>query len=258
MRLLLNLVSLLFSMMLTMGVHANPNWEFTRDKLPKNEPELMRWKSSVARIEVVSDSTQGTNGALPTVTFRVIEILREGHPAPSDVSGPFKAFWLFDPAGGPNWKAHANTKTLDVWEVVPVMSPPVGTRALVFAQFSGDRMHLSAQQFFPDTEANRQIALVNASKEPLLSRFSHINLLCVVVFPLIGLALVARHPLSAVTLALTVWPIYWLYESQIPFGTMFRFDLIPAMGGLTVSGLVLLLAIWRNRTAVLVKLFGAH
>jgi hypothetical protein len=258
MHLLLNLVSLVLSMLLSVGAHANPNWEFSRDKLSKSEPELMSWKVSIARIEVVSDSTQGTNGALPAVTFRVIEILRDGYPAPSDVSRLFKAFWLVDPAGGPNWQAHSNSKTLEAWEAIPIISPPVGTRALVFAYFSGEMMHLRSQDFFPDTDENRQIALVNASKEPLLSRFSHINLLCVVVFPLIGLALVARHPLSAVTLALTVWPIYWLYEFQIPFGTMFRFDLIPAMGGLAVSGLVLLLALWRNRAAVLVKLFGVH
>ncbi|XVJ71189.1 MAG: hypothetical protein HEQ39_17455 [Rhizobacter sp.] len=255
---MLKLAGWIFSALLSTVVHANPNWEFTRDKLSKNEPELMNWKVSIARIEVVSDSTQGTNGALPAVTFRVTEILREGHLIPRDLSGLFKAFWLVDPAGGPNWEHHTRTETLDAWEDVPVISPPVGTRALVFAYFSGEMMHLRSQDFFPDTDENRQIALVNASEEPLLSRFSHINLLCIVVFPLIGLVLVARHPLSAVTLALTVWPIYWLYESQIPFGTMFRFDLIPAMGGLTVSGLVLLLAIWRNRAAVLVKLFGAH
>lgn len=248
---MLKLVSLVFSALLGTVVHANPDWNFARDELPINEPELMDWKSSMARIEIVSDSTRGTNGALPTVTFRVLELLRDGNTAPSDASGLFKASWLSDPAGGANWQAHRNNDTLDAWNAVPVISPPTGTRALVFTEFSGEIRFLSVQRFFPDTEANRQTALANAAMEPLLSRLSNAMLVAIVAFPLIGLGLVAHYPISAVTLAFTIWPIYWAYESQIPSGAMFRVDLIPVLGAMVGSGLVLLaavvLAIWRHR-----------
>jgi len=249
---MLKLVGLIFSVLLSTAVHANPDWLFTRDKLPENEPELTNWQSSMARIEIVSDSTRGTNGALPTVTFRVLELLRSGNTAPSDTSGLFKAFWLSDPAGGANWSAHQNKDTLDAWNALPVVSPPTGTRALVFTEFSGEIRYLSVRSFFADTEANRQTAIIHAAKEPLLSRLSESMLLAIMVLPLIGLGLVTRYPISAVTLAFTIWPIYWAYESQIPSSAMFRFDLVPALAGMVGSGLVLLtavlLAIWRYRT----------
>jgi hypothetical protein len=241
-----------FSVLFCTVVHANPDWRFTRGNLPKNELELSDWKSSIARIEIVSDSTRGTNGALPTVTLRVLEILRDGNAPASDTSGLFHALWLSDPAGGANWQAHKSRETLDAWNALPVISPPTGTQALVFIELQGEMRHLSAQRFFPDTEANRQTALFNSAKEPLLSRLSSAMLVAIALLPLVGLGLVARFPRLAVVLAFTIWPIYWVYESQISSGAMFRSDLLLVFGAMVGSGLVLLAAlllpVWRQRT----------
>ena len=87
---MLKLFILVFSVLFCTVVHANPDWSFTRGDLPKIEPELSDWKSSIARIEIVSDSTRGTNGALPTVTFRVLELLRDGNAPASDTCSEYQ------------------------------------------------------------------------------------------------------------------------------------------------------------------------
>ena len=248
---MLKIACVVFALLFSAAVGAHPNWQFMRAELPNNEPALLDWRESIARIEVLSGPTTGTNGVRPTVTFRILELLRGGNTAPSNTSAIFKASWLSDPEGGPNWQTHKKNGTLDAWRATPVVSPPAGTRALVFTEFSGEMRFLNVKRFFPDTEANRLLVIASATREPLLSRLSHAMLLAIMVFPIIALGLVARYPLLAIILASTIWPIYWTYEAQIPASAMFRVDLIPVLGGMVGSGLVVLaavlLAIWRDK-----------
>lgn len=250
---MLRLTCLVFSILVSVALHASPNWQFERQDLPASEPELLRWDTTILRIEFINGPVVGTNGEPPTVTFRVLEVLRRGDDLLAETPGDLVATWWSDPAQGDNWKAHSVKDTLHIWKARPSVSPPAGTKALVFATVGGSPTMLRSDEVFPDTEANRQTVLAGAAKEPLLSRLRGAMFVAIVFCPLVALGLVYAYPRSAITLALTIWPIYWAYESQIPNSAQFRVDMIPILGGMVGSGLVLLLAwflaFWRNRKA---------
>ncbi|MDP2367675.1 hypothetical protein [Rhodoferax sp.] len=239
---MLRLTCLVFSLLFGVALHASPTWQFERPDLPANKPQLLRWQTTILRIELTNGPVAGTNGEPPTVTLRVLEVLRRGGDLLAETPGDLVATWLSDPAGGDNWKAHSNRDTLHIWKAKPSVSPPAGTKALVFANIGGSPTMLRSDHLFPDTEANRQTVLAGAAKEPFLSRLSGAMFVAIVFFPLIALGLVYAYPLTAITLAFTIWPIYWVYESQVPYGSQFRVDMIPILGGMVGSGLVLLIA----------------
>lgn len=248
---MLRLTCLVFSILFSVALHASPNWQFERQDLPANEPKLLRWQTTILRVEFVNGPLVGTNGEPPTVTLRVLEVLRRGDDLLPETPGDLDATWLSDPAGGDNWRAHSVKDTLHIWKAKPSVSPPARTKALMFANIGGSPTMLRSDEVFPDTEANRQTVLASPAKEPLLSRLSGAMFVAIVFFPLIALGLVYAYPLSAITLALTIWPLYWAYESQIPNSAQFRVDMIPILGGMVASGLVLLIAVvlagWRRK-----------
>lgn len=239
---MLRLTCIAFSILFSVALHANPNWQFERQDVSAREPDLLDWSRTILRVEFVNGPVVGTNGEPPTVTFRVLEVLRRGDDLLAETPGDLDATWLSDPAGGRNWQSYSVKDSLHIWEAMPSVSPQAGTKALIFATISGSSTMLRSDQLFPDTNANRQTVLAGAAKEPFLSRLSGAMFAAIVFFPLIALGLVYAYPLTAITLALAIWPIYWAYESQIPNSAQFRVDMIPILGGMVGSGSVLLIA----------------
>ena len=193
------------------------------------------------RIEITDGPNRGTNVQPPTVKYRILEVLREGRLRRNDSSEKLTAVWLDEPAGGENYQAHQRNQTLDEWESSPVESPPKGTRALVLTQ-RVEHQFLQPNQFFPDTQANRAIAIAHATAEPLLSRLMMPMFWCVLGLPSLALLLLWRMPRSALLFAAAAWPVFSIYASQIPSSAMFRVDLIVLYPALLLSLLVALLA----------------
>jgi len=210
--------------------------EFTpQQTLAASDRGLLDWGQTVLRVEITQGSVVGSNESPPTVGFKIIEVLRSGNFFPGALRAQMVGLWLEDPAGGDQWQQNNLAGTLDQWSAIATVSPPVGTKLIVFIYPEQETKFnfLSKDSVFADTPVNRATALTYAAKEPLLHRMSEMAFWLAFLFSLAGLLALFYSPLLASGLSILAWPSYCIYNTQVHVSSNISIDLLflyPALG----------------------------
>ncbi len=213
--------------------------------LPESFPDLRDWSETIVRIEVTRGSVVGTNGAPPSVEFKIIEVLRPGR-FPPQKSQKVTSKWLVDRAGGDQWDAARKLNQLDQWETMPIESPPPGTRLIAFVtiESAASKIFLAKDSVFADTPENKATALSGVRHQPFLKWASERAFFLIFVFTLASFLAIFISPLWAPIFSTLSLLSFFFYNSQASELSI-RLDLYMAYPTLVVAGLTAIIGFIR-------------
>lgn len=217
----------------------------TQQTLSERFPDLRYWNETVVRIEVTKGSVVGTNGAPPTVDFKIIEVLRPGRFPPRE-SQKVTAKWIEDRAGGEQWDAARRLNRLDQWEALEIESPPAGTRLIAFVtiEAAASNVILAKDAVFADTPENKAIALSGARHQPFVKWASERAFYLIFVFALTSILALFISPLWATVFSTLSFLSFFFYNSHAS-ELAIRLDLYMAYPTLVVAGLTAVIGVIR-------------